>query len=89
MGNLLLLLYSCAGENLHPVDEPASAESEASPVSGSPWPKSSPLVHPVFVPQCDPPLVVHDLLAEVQDGRALMALLEQLSGCKLVRVIVM
>lgn len=36
--------------------------------------------------QCDPPLVVHDLLAEVQDGRVLMALLEQLSGCKLVRM---
>lgn len=35
--------------------------------------------------QCDPPLVVRDLLAEVQDGRVLMALLEQLSGCKLVR----
>lgn len=37
--------------------------------------------------QCDPPLMVHDLLAEVRDGQVLMALLEQLSGCKLVRIV--
>lgn len=35
--------------------------------------------------QSDPPVAVHDLLADIQDGRVLMALLEQLSGCKLVR----
>lgn len=37
--------------------------------------------------QCDPPLMVRDLLAEVRDGQVLMALLEQLSGCKLVRIV--
>lgn len=36
--------------------------------------------------QCDPPVAVHDLFTDVQDGRILMALLEQLSGCKMVRV---
>lgn len=35
--------------------------------------------------QCDPPLEVHDLFQDVQDGHVLMALLEELSGCKLVR----
>lgn len=35
--------------------------------------------------QCDPPIKVHDLFQDVQDGHVLMALLEELSGCKLVR----
>uniref|UniRef100_A0A3Q3N9C4 Calponin-homology (CH) domain-containing protein n=1 Tax=Labrus bergylta TaxID=56723 RepID=A0A3Q3N9C4_9LABR len=36
--------------------------------------------------RCDPPVEVHDLFTDIQDGRILMALLEELSGCKLVRV---
>lgn len=35
--------------------------------------------------QSDPPVAVHDLFTDIQDGRILMALLEELSGCKLVR----
>lgn len=35
--------------------------------------------------QCNPPVQVHDLFTDIQDGRILMALLEELSGCKLVR----
>lgn len=34
--------------------------------------------------QSEPPVAVHDLFTDIQDGRVLMALLEQLSGCKLV-----
>ncbi|KAJ3612771.1 hypothetical protein NHX12_019029 [Muraenolepis orangiensis] len=33
--------------------------------------------------QCDPPTEVQDLFRDIQDGRVLMALLEELSGCKL------
>ncbi|XP_063040003.1 calmin isoform X2 [Engraulis encrasicolus] len=33
--------------------------------------------------KCNPPLEVHDLFRDIQDGRILMALLEELSGCKL------
>lgn len=33
--------------------------------------------------KCDPPIKVHDLFQDVQDGHVLMALLEELSGCKL------
>ncbi|KAJ7990866.1 hypothetical protein DPEC_G00291350 [Dallia pectoralis] len=33
--------------------------------------------------KCTPPLVVNDLFRDIQDGRILMALLEELSGCKL------
>ncbi|XP_053191903.1 calmin isoform X2 [Scomber japonicus] len=33
--------------------------------------------------KCDPPIEVHDLFRDIQDGRILMALLEELSGCKL------
>ncbi|XP_029132768.2 uncharacterized protein clmnb [Labrus bergylta] len=33
--------------------------------------------------RCDPPVEVHDLFTDIQDGRILMALLEELSGCKL------
>ncbi|XP_071327349.1 calmin isoform X2 [Trachinotus anak] len=33
--------------------------------------------------KCDPPIVVQDLFRDIQDGRILMALLEELSGCKL------
>uniref|UniRef100_A0A665TLD9 Calmin n=1 Tax=Echeneis naucrates TaxID=173247 RepID=A0A665TLD9_ECHNA len=33
--------------------------------------------------KCDPPIEVHDLFQDIQDGRILMALLEELSGCKL------
>lgn len=86
----LLLFHSYADKNVHPLDEPASAESEAS------WPKPysffffsfDHLLNAFFThSQCDPPLMVHDLLAEVRDGQVLMALLEQLSGCKLVRIV--
>ncbi|KAM6915009.1 calmin [Xenentodon cancila] len=37
----------------------------------------------VFLKRCDPPLDVQDLFIDIQDGRILMALLEELSGCKL------
>uniref|UniRef100_A0A4W6C3J1 Calponin-homology (CH) domain-containing protein n=1 Tax=Lates calcarifer TaxID=8187 RepID=A0A4W6C3J1_LATCA len=33
--------------------------------------------------KCDPAIEVHDLFQDIQDGRILMALLEELSGCKL------
>ncbi|XP_041810483.1 calmin isoform X2 [Chelmon rostratus] len=33
--------------------------------------------------KCDPPIEVHDLFRDIQDGHILMALLEELSGCKL------
>lgn len=33
--------------------------------------------------KCDPPTEVQDLFQDIQDGRILMALLEELSGCKL------
>ncbi|KAG7257104.1 hypothetical protein CRUP_010631 [Coryphaenoides rupestris] len=33
--------------------------------------------------KCDPPTEVQDLFRDIQDGRILMALLEELSGCKL------
>lgn len=39
-----------------------------------------------FFPQRDPPIEVHDLFTEIQDGKILMALLEELSGCRLVRI---
>ncbi|XP_030626744.1 calmin [Chanos chanos] len=32
---------------------------------------------------CDPPVKVHDLFKDIQDGKILMALLEKLSGCKM------
>ncbi|CAL8311917.1 unnamed protein product [Boreogadus saida] len=38
----------------------------------------------VFLKRCAPPLQVEDLLVDLGDGRALLALLEQLSGCQLV-----
>ncbi|KAM7376756.1 hypothetical protein PAMP_006464 [Pampus punctatissimus] len=37
--------------------------------------------------KCDPPIEVHDLFRDIQDGRILMALLEELSGCKLVKLV--
>ncbi|XP_029353031.1 dystrophin isoform X2 [Echeneis naucrates] len=37
----------------------------------------------VFLQRCDPPVEVRDLFVDIQDGRMLMALLEELSGCKL------
>ncbi|XP_015249972.1 PREDICTED: uncharacterized protein LOC107097360 [Cyprinodon variegatus] len=37
----------------------------------------------VFLQRRDPPLKVCDLFTDIQDGRMLMALLEELSGCKL------
>uniref|UniRef100_A0A3B4TSC9 Calponin-homology (CH) domain-containing protein n=1 Tax=Seriola dumerili TaxID=41447 RepID=A0A3B4TSC9_SERDU len=40
----------------------------------------------LFLQRCDPPVEVHDLFTDIQDGRILMALLEELSGCKLVRI---
>ncbi|CAM9318737.1 unnamed protein product, partial [Lampetra planeri] len=33
--------------------------------------------------KCDPPIEVNDLFHDIQDGRILMALLEELSGCRL------
>ncbi|KAM9842535.1 uncharacterized protein clmna [Aulostomus maculatus] len=33
--------------------------------------------------KCDPPIEIQDLFRDIQDGRILMALLEELSGCKL------
>uniref|UniRef100_A0A3Q2UJZ2 Calmin-like n=1 Tax=Fundulus heteroclitus TaxID=8078 RepID=A0A3Q2UJZ2_FUNHE len=33
--------------------------------------------------KCDPPLQIQDLFQDIQDGHVLMALLEELSGCKL------
>nr|XP_046268515.1 calmin isoform X2 [Scatophagus argus] len=33
--------------------------------------------------KCDPSIEVHDLFRDIQDGHILMALLEELSGCKL------
>uniref|UniRef100_UPI003AADDB7A uncharacterized protein clmnb isoform X3 n=1 Tax=Centroberyx gerrardi TaxID=166262 RepID=UPI003AADDB7A len=38
----------------------------------------------VFLQRCEPPVEMHDLFTDIQDGRVLMALLEELSGCKLV-----
>ncbi|KAJ3606160.1 hypothetical protein NHX12_025681 [Muraenolepis orangiensis] len=38
----------------------------------------------VFLKRCDPPVEVQDLFLDVRDGKALMVLLEELSGCKLV-----
>ncbi|KAL7388846.1 hypothetical protein ABVT39_021797 [Epinephelus coioides] len=37
----------------------------------------------VFLQRRDPPVEVHNLFTDIQDGRILMALLEELSGCKL------
>ncbi|XP_014849059.1 PREDICTED: calmin-like [Poecilia mexicana] len=37
----------------------------------------------VFLQKRNPPLAVSDLFTDIQDGRMLMALLEELSGCKL------
>ncbi|KAM6964992.1 calmin [Aplochiton taeniatus] len=37
----------------------------------------------IHLARCDPPIEVLDLFKDIQDGRILMALLEQLSGCKL------
>ncbi|TNN27586.1 Calmin [Liparis tanakae] len=36
-------------------------------------------------PQCDPPIEVTDLFRDIQDGHVLMALLEELSGCRLLQ----
>ncbi|XP_044026355.1 calmin isoform X2 [Siniperca chuatsi] len=36
-----------------------------------------------FLQRRDPPVEVHDLFTDIQDGRILMTLLEELSGCKL------
>ncbi|KTG43452.1 hypothetical protein cypCar_00031887, partial [Cyprinus carpio] len=35
----------------------------------------------VHLKRCDPPLQVHNLFTDIQDGKILMALLEELSGC--------
>uniref|UniRef100_A0A3P8U4B3 Calponin-homology (CH) domain-containing protein n=1 Tax=Amphiprion percula TaxID=161767 RepID=A0A3P8U4B3_AMPPE len=37
--------------------------------------------------KCDPPIEIHDLFQDIQDGRILMALLEELSGCKLLMLL--
>lgn len=41
-----------------------------------------------FAVQCNPRMEVRDLFRDIQDGKILMALLEELSGCKLVRIII-
>uniref|UniRef100_A0A4W4G5H9 Calponin-homology (CH) domain-containing protein n=1 Tax=Electrophorus electricus TaxID=8005 RepID=A0A4W4G5H9_ELEEL len=33
--------------------------------------------------KCNPPIEVHDLFRDIRDGKILMALLEELSGCRL------
>ncbi|MCJ8737180.1 hypothetical protein PDJAM_G00021210 [Pangasius djambal] len=35
--------------------------------------------------KCNPPLMVNDLFHDIRDGRVLMALLEELSGCRLLQ----
>ncbi|XP_028250508.1 uncharacterized protein clmna [Parambassis ranga] len=37
----------------------------------------------IHLEKCNPPIEVQDLFQDIQDGRILMALLEELSGCKL------
>uniref|UniRef100_A0A3P9JNM1 Calponin-homology (CH) domain-containing protein n=1 Tax=Oryzias latipes TaxID=8090 RepID=A0A3P9JNM1_ORYLA len=37
--------------------------------------------------KCDPPIQIQDLFQDIQDGFILMVLLEELSGCKLVRLL--
>ncbi|XP_048106736.1 uncharacterized protein clmnb [Alosa alosa] len=37
----------------------------------------------IHLKRCEPPMEVCDLFSDVQDGRMLMALLEELSGCKM------
>ncbi|XP_044232204.1 uncharacterized protein clmnb [Thunnus albacares] len=37
----------------------------------------------MFLQRCEPPVEAHDLFTDIQDGRILMSLLEELSGCKL------
>uniref|UniRef100_A0A673NMX2 Calponin-homology (CH) domain-containing protein n=1 Tax=Sinocyclocheilus rhinocerous TaxID=307959 RepID=A0A673NMX2_9TELE len=37
--------------------------------------------------KCNPRMEVRDMFCDIQDGKILMALLEELSGCKLVRII--
>ncbi|XP_020774372.1 dystrophin-like [Boleophthalmus pectinirostris] len=37
----------------------------------------------VYLNRRDPPAVVHNLFSDIQDGRILMTLLEELTGCKL------
>uniref|UniRef100_A0A3P8WWJ2 Calponin-homology (CH) domain-containing protein n=1 Tax=Cynoglossus semilaevis TaxID=244447 RepID=A0A3P8WWJ2_CYNSE len=43
----------------------------------------------VFLQRCHPPLKVQDLFVDIQDGRILMALLEELTGCKLCTCVVL
>ncbi|XP_077408919.1 uncharacterized protein clmnb [Vanacampus margaritifer] len=38
----------------------------------------------IFLQRCDPPVKVNDLFIDIQDGRILMAILEELTGGKLV-----
>lgn len=44
-------------------------------------------LHVFFAVQCNPRMEVRDLFRDIQDGKILMALLEELSGCKLVGII--
>ncbi|XP_056301433.1 uncharacterized protein clmnb [Danio aesculapii] len=37
----------------------------------------------MYLKRCEPPLQVHHLFTDIQDGKVLMALLEELSGCNL------
>ncbi|XP_034018179.1 interaptin isoform X2 [Thalassophryne amazonica] len=37
----------------------------------------------VFLQKCKPPIEVHDLFTDIQDGKILMGLLEELTSCKL------
>ncbi|KAK7907380.1 hypothetical protein WMY93_015992 [Mugilogobius chulae] len=41
----------------------------------------------VYLSKHDPPTEVHDLFRDIQDGRILMTLLEELTGCKLVKLL--
>lgn len=69
------------------MDECVSAESKAQ-ISSSDHSEKNVLINDgdAFPPQRDPPIEVHDLFTDIQDGKILMGLLEELSGCRLVRI---
>lgn len=69
------------------MDECVSAESKAQ-ISSSDHSQKNVLINEghAFPPQRDPPIEVHDLFTDIQDGKILMGLLEELSGCRLVRI---
>ncbi|KAK0149787.1 Calmin [Merluccius polli] len=82
---------SSAEEDLHPVDEPPFGKvysglncvnCTSSSRRGTPSQVREAWDYTAH-PGCDPPTEVQDLFRDIQDGRVLMALLEELSGCKL------